>query len=121
MEGADARLELLEADLLNPASFDACVHGAEVVFHTASPFITSGITDPMAQLVEPAVEGTLAVLKAAASAGTVERVVLTSSVAAVMGGVGDKDGCFNEDGELLRLQSLPFFSFFFLVCVCVFF
>ena len=70
----------------------------------------------MAQLVEPAVEGTLAVLKAAASAGTVERVVLTSSVAAVMGGVGDKDGCFNEDGALLS-------SVFFLchiLCVCFF-
>ena len=38
-------------------------------------------------LIKPAVEGSLTVLRAASEAGTVERVVLTSSYAAVVGEV----------------------------------
>ena len=43
-----------------------------------------------------AAQGTLAVLEASAAAGTVNRIVLTSSIAAVMGRPGDKAGCFDE-------------------------
>ena len=47
------------------------------------------------EMVKPAVEGTLRVLKAASKAG-VKRVVITSSVAAIMYGT-DKQGTFNEE------------------------
>lgn len=96
LDFADERLTILEADLLKPGSFDECVRGASVVFHTASPFKIAGVQDPEAELIRPAVEGTEAVLEAAVAAG-VKRVVLTSSIAAIMGRPTDKEGCFNED------------------------
>jgi len=95
LEGAAERLELVEADLLEEGSFDTAVEGAKYVFHTASPFITSGVEDPQTQLVDPAVKGTENVMRSAV-AHSVQRVVLTSSVAAVMGGLGDKDCAFDE-------------------------
>jgi nucleoside-diphosphate-sugar epimerase len=67
---------------LEQGSFDQAVKGCDGVFHTASPFLTKNITDPQAQLIEPAVKGTLNVLASCAQART-KKVVLTSSVAAV--------------------------------------
>eukprot|EP01116_Phalansterium_solitarium_P000421 TRINITY_DN10278_c0_g2_i2.p1 TRINITY_DN10278_c0_g2~~TRINITY_DN10278_c0_g2_i2.p1 ORF type:complete len:245 (-),score=48.04 TRINITY_DN10278_c0_g2_i2:119-778(-) len=78
-------LKLYEADLLRDGSFDAAVRGADVVYHTASPFIITGVTDPQKQLIEPALKGTLNVLNAVDKAGTVKRVVVTPSVAAIYG------------------------------------
>ena len=52
------------------------------MLHVASPYIVT-VKDPQRDLVDPAVDGTKAVLEAAKAAGTVKRVVLTSSVAAV--------------------------------------
>jgi dihydroflavonol-4-reductase len=81
LPGASERLELVSANLLEPASFDAAVAGCEVVHHTASPYALS-VEDPQRDLVDPAVKGTQGVLQASAQAG-VKRVVLTSSMAAV--------------------------------------
>ena len=82
LPGAADRLELVEADLLEPSSFDAAVRGCTTVFHTASPYVIQ-VDDPQRDLVDPAVNGTLAVLEACAKAPDVKRVVLTSSMAAV--------------------------------------
>ena len=38
-EALPGRLTLHEANLLEEGSFDAVVHGSDIVFHTASPFI----------------------------------------------------------------------------------
>ena len=82
LAGASERLELVRADLLDEAAFDEVVQGATVVLHTASPYAVS-VEDPQRDLVDPAVEGTLHVLRACERAKTVERVVLTSSMAAI--------------------------------------
>lgn len=82
------RLELHAADLTRPGSFDAAVEGCEVVFHTASPFVLQ-VKDPQRDLVDPAVEGTRTVLSAVDRAGSVRRVVLTSSCLAVFGDPAD--------------------------------
>lgn len=77
------KLELVTGcDLLVPGSFDAALRGTSVVFHTASPFQMAARGD---DLLRAAVGGTREVLSACARVGgsTLERVILTSSVAAL--------------------------------------
>lgn len=81
LKGAE-RLALFEAELLAEGAFDAGCEGATTVMHTASPYALT-VKDARKDLVEPAVQGTLNVLRAAARAKSVKRVVLTSSVAAM--------------------------------------
>ena len=76
------RLELVEADLERDAGWDDAVRGCMYVEHVASPF-PAAAPENEDVLVRPAVDGTLRVLRAASAAGTVHRVVVTSSVAAV--------------------------------------
>lgn len=82
LPGAVERLELVEADLTVPGSFEPAVRGCAVVFHTASPYLIQ-VENPQRDLVDPAVNGTLDVLRACVKASDVARVVLTSSMAAV--------------------------------------
>lgn len=82
LDGAKERLHLFKADLLEHGSFDAAVEGCLGVFHTASPFYHK-VTDPQAELIDPAVKGTLNVLGSCSKASSVKRVVVTSSMAAV--------------------------------------
>lgn len=82
LEGAKERLELVTADLLREGSFDRAVEGCRCVMHTASPY-TLDVRDPERDLLQPALDGTRRVLEACRRSGTVRRVVLTSSIAAV--------------------------------------
>ncbi|ESW03539.1 hypothetical protein PHAVU_011G022200 [Phaseolus vulgaris] len=83
LEGAKERLHLFKADLLEEGSFDSVVDGCDGVFHTASP-VRFVVEDPQADLIDPAVMGTLNVLKSCAKSPSVKRVVFTSSTAAVV-------------------------------------
>ncbi|XP_016649895.1 PREDICTED: tetraketide alpha-pyrone reductase 1-like isoform X1 [Prunus mume] len=83
LDGANERLHLFQADLIEEGSFDAAVDGCEGVFHTASPVLFSA-NNPQAELIDPAVKGTVNVLKSCVKFATVKRVVLTSSMAAVI-------------------------------------
>jgi len=85
------QLELVHADLLEPHSFDEAVQGCDTVFHVASPYVLT-VADPANDLLAPAVEGTINVLGACLTSPAVKRVVLTSSVAAIVG---------SPDGRLL--------------------
>ena len=58
--------------------------GCNIVFHTASPFITK-FKDAQIDLIEPALLGTENVLATANATASVKRVLLTSSVAAIYG------------------------------------
>jgi dihydroflavonol-4-reductase len=80
---ADAgdRLEVVRADLLADAGWTEAVAGCRYVLHVASPFPATTPADPD-ELIRPAREGTLRVLRAAVAAG-VSRVVVTSSIAAI--------------------------------------
>ena len=69
-------------------SFDAAAAGCSIIFHTASPF-TTDVQDPDKDLIEPAVRGTENVLTTASQTPSVQRVVLTSSCAAVYGHAAD--------------------------------
>ncbi|XP_043691617.1 phenylacetaldehyde reductase-like [Telopea speciosissima] len=83
LDGAKERLHLFKANLLEEGSFDSLVDGCEGVFHTASPVYMT-VKDPQAELIDPALKGTLNVLGSCAKAPSVKRVVVTSSVAAVL-------------------------------------
>eukprot|EP01104_Vermistella_antarctica_P020345 TRINITY_DN8677_c0_g1_i1.p1 TRINITY_DN8677_c0_g1~~TRINITY_DN8677_c0_g1_i1.p1 ORF type:complete len:333 (+),score=52.33 TRINITY_DN8677_c0_g1_i1:105-1103(+) len=84
LPGAKDRLQLFEADLMRDGSFDRAVDGVDGVFHVASPFFTRNVTDPEKQLINPALQGTLSVLGSVRKAKSVTRVVLTSSMVAMV-------------------------------------
>ena len=91
-------LRLIEADLNKPHTWAKAVNGCTYVFHVASPFPIKNPRDIQRDLIDPAVNGTKNVLKACALAGTVKRVVLTSSVAAVSSGA--TGNCGNPAGHV---------------------
>jgi dihydroflavonol-4-reductase len=90
----DAGLEIAVADLTADDGWAAAASGCDEVFHVASPIPAAQPDDPD-ELIVPAREGTLRVLRAARDAGA-RRVVLTSSFAAV--GYTPKPGAeYTED------------------------
>jgi len=71
-------------DLEKEGGFDEAVKDVDAIEHTASPFHFN-VTDPYKDLVDPAVNGTLSVLKSAHKNGNkVKRIVITSSYASVV-------------------------------------
>jgi dihydroflavonol-4-reductase len=92
---AGDRLSFVAAELLSDAGWAEAMHGARYVLHVASPVPNAPPKDEQ-ELIRPAREGALRVLRAAREAG-VSRVVLTSSVAAVLSGrVRDRGHVFDE-------------------------
>nr|GMC86440.1 cinnamoyl-CoA reductase 1-like [Ipomoea batatas] len=82
-DGSNERLHLFEADLLEEKSFDPAIKGCDGVFHTASPVTFSPLATK-AELVDPAVKGTLNVLGSCVRTPSVKRVVVTSSTASIL-------------------------------------
>lgn len=94
--GMDAgdQLSFVAADLLADQGWVEAIAGCEYVLHVASPF-PAIMPKNEQELITPAKEGTLRVLRAARNAG-VKRVVLTSSFAAVGYGHSATTGIFTE-------------------------
>ncbi|CAN6440914.1 unnamed protein product [Victoria cruziana] len=78
-------LQLFKADLLNYGEMCAAIAGCEGVFHVASPIPTHTVLHPEKEVIDPAVKGTLNVVKASKMNG-IRRVVIVSSAAAVVVG-----------------------------------
>ena len=97
-------LEFFIADLLNDDGWKEAVEGSKYVLHVASPFFL-GEPENEDVFIKPAVEGTLRVLKACADSD-VQKVVLTSSFAAVGYGHSREKEVYTEedwssvDGEI---------------------
>lgn len=84
LEGAKERLRLVKAELMEEGSFDDAIKGCHGVFHTASPVFNKPCSDPRAEILEPAVKGTLNVLRSCKrNIGCLRRVVFTSSSSTV--------------------------------------
>jgi nucleoside-diphosphate-sugar epimerase len=85
----------IEADLKSDNNWDEAVKGCDYVLHVASPFPAKDPEDEN-ELIIPARDGALRVLKASRDAG-VKRVVLTSSFAAVGYSMDVKGHVFTEE------------------------
>ncbi|KAK3935268.1 hypothetical protein QBC46DRAFT_397901 [Diplogelasinospora grovesii] len=74
-------------DITAPGAYDDAVEGVTHMIHVASPLVT-GNRVPLSQhdtyFIQPAVRGTLNLLEAANLSGTVRRVVITSSIVALI-------------------------------------
>ena len=83
-------LEFAEASLDEDAGWAEAVDGCTYVWHLASP-VPAKLPRSEAELIRPAVDGTLRVLRAAAQSGAVRRVVMTSSTDAIVHGHAGPD------------------------------
>lgn len=91
---AGERLTFFAADLEKDEGWAEAVAGCDYVQHVASPFPPAQPRDEN-ELIRPAREGTLRVLRAARDAG-VKRVVVTSSFAAIGYGQGQRETPYTE-------------------------
>ncbi|MCS3781267.1 NAD-dependent epimerase/dehydratase family protein [Tsukamurella ocularis] len=89
---ADGRLTVIRADLLGDDGWAEATAGCDVVHHVASPLTA---TRDEEQVIRPAVDGVLRVLRAARDSG-VPRVVATSSCGAVYYGHPSRETPFDE-------------------------
>ncbi|WP_274427004.1 NAD-dependent epimerase/dehydratase family protein [Chelativorans sp. YIM 93263] len=94
--GADVgKLDFVTLDLTSDKGWKEAMERVRFVQHVASPFAISMPKDPQ-ELIGPAVGGVERALKAA-FAGDVERVVMTSSMAAVMQGHGGRTRPYSDE------------------------
>jgi len=89
------KLQCFEADLLEPGSLDAALEGCDALIHTATAVILAA-PDPQKQIIDVAVKGTQNVLDSVARTPSVKRIVMTSSIAAVMS-YDQQDRTYTED------------------------
>lgn len=91
-------VQFFAADLTKDDGWEEAVRGCTYVLHVASPFPPEAPKQED-ELIVPAREGTLRALRFAKKAGTVKRVVVTSSFAAVSYGHGSRgaEKPFTED------------------------
>jgi nucleoside-diphosphate-sugar epimerase len=102
-------LEFIAADLTKDDHWDEAVKGCTYVLHIASPIFLAQPKDAN-EMIRPAVDGTLRVLKAARDAG-VKRVVMTSNFGAV--GYSHKDphtAITEDDWTLPDEKGLSFYN-----------
>lgn len=99
------KLEFVAADLTGDDGWDKAVDGCEYVMHVASPLPKANPKDEN-DVIRPAVDGTLRVLRACAGSPQVKRVVLTSSIAAIRIGHPD-DGRRRTEEDWSVLDKCP--------------
>src|SRR3569833_3818852 len=111
---------VLVRDITAPWAFDDAAEGASHIIHIASPLVTGDRVPPAQQtayFIRPAVQGTLGLLEAAHRAGTVRRVVIPSSIVALVP-VAEMEGTAPRRQRPVRpaarvpLPGVPFVSVF---------
>jgi dihydroflavonol-4-reductase len=92
---SSGRLKLFEADMLEPGSLDAALEGCDALIHTAAA-VRLTAPDPQKQIIDVAVRGTQNALDSVARSPSVKRIVMTSSIAAVISH-DTQDKTYTED------------------------
>ena len=96
-EAFDKRVELVEADLMNKDALVNAIQGCSYVIHVANPLPgVTKISDE--EFLRPAVEGMQSILDGCVRYG-VKKLIVTSSLAAMVGGVWKKDTGDNHYSE----------------------
>ncbi|KAF6750714.1 D-lactaldehyde dehydrogenase [Ephemerocybe angulata] len=84
-------------DIIKDGAFDEVILGVDAVVHSASPLPNTSFTDPQ-DMIQPAVDGTVGVLKSALhSSSKLKRIVITSSVATMWSLRSPGARTFSED------------------------
>ncbi|KAF2020251.1 NAD dependent epimerase/dehydratase [Aaosphaeria arxii CBS 175.79] len=91
-------------DLAKPGAFDTALQGVTHVLHIASPMPGKG-SDFKSDYLAPAVQGTNNLLEAAKNTPSIKRVVITSSVLAMMPAEGLITGQFEVKGKSFKGSS----------------
>ncbi|KAF8687381.1 hypothetical protein HU200_043070 [Digitaria exilis] len=119
VEGGD-RLRVFRADMGEDGSFDAAVTGCGGVFHVAASMelhVAPGHDNieerVRSDVLEPATRGTINVLQSCVRAGTVRRVVFTSSVSTLTTAADDgqrkavvDESCLRDLADVWRTKSV---------------
>ncbi|KAH7651114.1 bifunctional dihydroflavonol 4-reductase/flavanone 4-reductase protein [Dioscorea alata] len=82
LPNAEKQLSLWKADLGEEGSFDEVIQGCTGVFHVAT-FMDFESLDPENEVIKPTVNAILSILKSCKKAGSVRRIVFTSSAGTV--------------------------------------
>jgi nucleoside-diphosphate-sugar epimerase len=101
-------VSLVEADLDHDKGWAEAVSGCDYVIHTASPFPSGAVRDE-AGLIRTAREGALRVLRASHE-GKVQRVVLTSSIAATNHGSGHAPFSEKDWTDVRSKRATPYYK-----------
>src|ERR1700761_1238971 len=97
-------------DITVDGAYDEAVKGVNAIVHIASPLGSDAGDDFQAGLVTPAVKGTLGILDSAVKSPSVKRIVITSSVVALIGPevfAPGFDRVFTADDEPPRPTDVP--------------
>lgn len=71
------------SDITESGAFKSALQEVTYIFHAASPLPGDGKTDPKRDFLDPALNGTLALLRDAHATPSVKKVVLTASIASI--------------------------------------
>lgn len=113
LTGPQAPLELFEATLEDESCWNEAVKGVTYILHIASPVPKEHPKDPEKEMIQPAVNGALYILKAAAKepGKTVERVICCSSTASINEGqfeLWKPDKVFTEEDWTVESGAGPY-------------
>lgn len=100
-------------DLAAEGAFDEVLEGITFVVHVAAPITsTVGVGDDLeAHFIGPSVQGTLNLLKSASKRASIRRVVITSSLAAIVDTTNPEEASrtvLNENSRTHRIPQPPY-------------